>query len=241
MRYMIRLAYNGTPYCGWQRQTNAPSVQQTLEEALCKVLHVDAVATTGCGRTDTGVHASDYYAHFELDAPIEINQQVIYHLNCCLPDAVAVFSIEPTELHARFDAKSREYQYRIARTKNPFTTDQTWLLTAPLDTEAMQQAARYLLGTQDFSSLARTGSDNKTNICTVAHAEWTFGEEEYVFTIRADRFLRGMVRATVGTLVEVGRGKYPPAEVKAILEARNRAKAGPAAVPEGLFLTEIKY
>lgn len=241
MRYMIHLAYNGTPYHGWQRQPNAPSVQQILEESLCKVFRIPQCPTTGCGRTDTGVHASSYYAHFETEPPIDITPEGIYHLNCCLPDPVAVFSIAPTTLHARFDAQSREYQYHIARIKNPFTTDQSWLLSAPLDTEAMQRAAQYLLGTQDFSSLARTGSDNKTNICTITHAEWNFLDTEYIFTLRADRFLRGMVRATVGTLVEVGRGKYPPEQVVEILALKNRGAAGTAAPPEGLFLTDINY
>lgn len=241
MRYMIHLAYNGTTYHGWQRQPNAPSVQQTLEESLSKVLRIPTCTTTGCGRTDTGVHASDYYAHFDTEQPIDCTPEVIYHLNCCLPDPIAIFSVEPTELHARFDAKSRAYQYHIARTKNPFTTDQSWLLSTPLDGEAMQRAAQLLLGTKDCSSLARTGSDNKTNICTITHAEWCFADDEWVFTIRADRFLRGMVRATVGTLVEVGRGKYPPEKMTEILELKNRGAAGTAAPAQGLFLTDIQY
>lgn len=241
MRYIIHLTYNGTTYHGWQRQPNAPSVQQTLEESLQKVLRITHCYTTGCGRTDTGVHASCYYAHFDTENPIDCSTQTIYHLNCCLPDAIAVFSIEPTQLHARFDAKSRAYQYHIARTKNPFTSDQSWLITNPLDEKAMQHATQYLLGTKDFSSLARTGSDNKTNICTITEAYWTFSNEEYIFTIRADRFLRGMVRATVGTLIDVGRGKYPPEKIIDILEQKNRAAAGTAAPPEGLFLTDIIY
>lgn len=240
MRYFINLAYKGTAYHGWQSQPNAPSVQQTLEEALCKILRAEC-PLTGCGRTDTGVHSSSYYAHFQYDGARELNQDFIYHLNSYLPHDIAVFSVERTEKHARFDAISREYQYFIAREKDPFRQKECWLITTPLLESQMQLAASKLMEYSDFTSFARLHSDNKTNICKIMRADWAFSEKNYIFTITADRFLRGMVRAIVGTLVDVGRGKISVDDFEQIIQRRDRAAASSAAPPDGLFLTEIKY
>lgn len=240
MRYHIELAYNGTPFNGWQRQPNAPSVQQTLDQTLSMLLGGQC-ETTGCGRTDTGVHSSHYIAHFEYDGTCDMNKDFIYHLNSCLPKEIAVFKIYPCEKHARFDAKSREYEYVIARIKDPFAVRQCWPLTIDLDEKLMQAAAAKLLQYSDFTSFARIGSDNRTNICKITKAEWTYGPDKYVFTIAADRFLRGMVRAIVGTIIDVGRGKITFEQYIEVIEAKNRAKASSAAPPDGLFLTKIIY
>lgn len=240
MRYHIELAYNGTPFHGWQRQPNAPSVQEILNEKLTLLLRTPC-ETLGCGRTDAGVHSSRYIAHFEYDGDVDMNKDFIYHLNSCLPAQIAVYKIYPNEKHARFDAKSREYKYIIARKKDPFAINQCWQLTIGLDEQVMQIAADKLLQYSDFTSFARIGSDNRTNICKITQAEWSFSPERYVFTITADRFLRGMVRAIVGTLIDVGRAKITLDEFVAIIEAKNRGAASSAAPPDGLFLTQITY
>lgn len=240
MRYFIHLAYKGSAYHGWQRQPNASSVQQTLEEALAKILRSEC-PLTGCGRTDTGVHSSSYYAHFEYFGARELNAEFIYHLNSFLPHDIAVFGILKTDKHARFDASSREYKYFIARQKNPFSHGESWLITNPLLEEQMQIAASHLLQYDDFTSFARLHSDNKTNICKISRADWEFSDKRYIFTVKADRFLRGMVRAMVGTLIDVGRGKITPEQFCRIIEARDRAAASSAAPPDGLFLTNIEY
>lgn len=240
MRYFIHLAYKGTAYHGWQRQPNACTVQQTLEEGLAKILRIEC-PVIGCGRTDTGVHSSSYYAHFEYSGLRELNKEFIYHLNSFLPCDIAVFDIFRSDKHARFDALSREYHYYIARQKDPFRKDQTWLITNALLTHRMQEAAGELLMHTDFTSFARLHSDNKTNICKITRADWEFNEKNYIFTITADRFLRGMVRAIVGTLVDVGRGKITIEQFAQIIRAQDRSKASSAAPAEGLFLTDIKY
>ncbi|MEF9950299.1 MAG: tRNA pseudouridine(38-40) synthase TruA [Mucinivorans sp.] len=240
MRYFIHMAYKGTAYHGWQNQPNAVTVQQTLEEALSKILRTQCLVV-GCGRTDAGVHSSSYYAHFEYVGDRELNQEFISHLNSCLPRDIAIFDIYPSDLHARFDATRREYKYFIAREKEPFRTDERWLLTTPLLKVEMQLAASKLLEHSDFASFAKTKSDNKTTICKIERADWEFTEKNYIFTIVADRFLRGMVRAVVGTLVDVGRGRISVAQFEEIIEAHDRAAASSAAVPGGLFLTDIKY
>lgn len=239
-RYFIELSYNGSPFNGWQRQINAPSVQKTIEQALSTLLQ-NPILITGCGRTDTGVHATFYVAHFETDKPFDLNEHFIYQLNAVLPNSIAISNLYPTDLHARFDAKVREYKYFIQPSKNPFNRNTTWQITTPLDLKAMQTAADMLLTKTDFSSFAKLHSDNKTNICYVSHAEWQEIDSQFVFTIRADRFLRGMVRGIVGTLVEVGRKKITPTQFQEILLSLNRANASAQAPPQGLFLTNIIY
>lgn len=239
-RYFLHLAYSGTAYCGWQRQPNALAIQQVIEESLEKLLR-QPTSIMGCGRTDTGVHASYYVAHMESDAQRIGDADFLYHLNCVLPHDIAIMKIEKTDLHARFDAKYREYKYYIQRRKDPFKTHHAWLITPPLDLQAMQSASKILLEYTDFTSFARLHSDNKTNICRISHIDWQITPDSIVFTVGADRFLRGMIRAIVGTLVDVGRGKLSVEDFRAIILAMDRAKASAAAPAEGLFLTDVKY
>lgn len=239
-RYFIELAYQGTQYCGWQRQPNAVSVQVTIEQAL-EVLLRQPTPITGCGRTDTGVHAAYYTAHFESDNPRVESPDFIYHINCVLPHDIAIHKIYPKELHARFDARYREYKYYIQRHKSPFNTLNSWLITVPLNEDMMQEAASKLLFYEDFASFSRTGSNNKSTICKIYRADWEFSDNLYTFTIGANRFLRGMVRATVGTLVDVGRDKITVDRFCEIIQTLDRRVASAAAPSQGLFLTDVQY
>jgi tRNA pseudouridine38-40 synthase len=261
VRYFLELSYNGANYYGWQRQTEAPSVQQTLEEALSKFLR-ESIEITGAGRTDTGVHAAYYVAHFDTTAEIADGEDFLYHLNSMLPPDIALKSVTRVadDAHARFDAVEREYTYYILPCKNPFRADTAWRYTVPLDVDAMNRAAEWLIKYDDFTSFAKLNSNNKTNICHITLASWECDEgrwfpscggvarsagvvycEELVFKIRADRFLRNMVRAIVGTLVDVGRSKIGPERFREIIEARDLSLASGGAPAHGLFLTDIKY
>ena len=209
MRYFLELRYNGAAYCGWQRQPDQLSVQQTLERALATLLR-ESVEVTGAGRTDTGVNASYYVAHFDCTPPITDLSQTVYKLNFILPQDIAVLAITPVDAraHARYDACEREYRYYIEGCKNPFTRAFTWQYYVPLDMERMNEAAALLSQFDDFTSFAKLNSNNKTNICRVRSARWHRQPDGVLcFTIRADRFLRNMVRAIVGTLGDVGRGR----------------------------------
>lgn len=239
-RYFLELSYLGKSYSGWQRQNNAPSVQQTIEEALSRILRSNC-EITGCGRTDTGVHASFYIAHFDTTIDFTPDNEFIYHLNCILPRDIAISAIYQTDKHARFDALQREYHYYIERSKNPFKTDTAWQLISPLNIDAMQTAATHLLMNDDFTSFAKLHSENKTNICNISHASWQTSNTQLIFTIRADRFLRGMVRGIVGTLIDVGRGRISPHEFGEIIHQQNRSAASAQAPAHGLFLTNITY
>lgn len=250
MRYFLELSYNGAAYKGWQRQPSAPSIQQTIEEALSQLLG-EPVAVTGAGRTDTGVHASYYVAHFDTasdngsdlsDADNAAN--FLYHANSMLPPDISLGSIRAVadDAHARFDAREREYTYYIIPYKDPFRTGMAWQYTVPLDIDAMNAAAAHLLTHSDFTSFAKLNSNNKTNICRIIKAEWNREEDgELTFTIRADRFLRNMVRAIVGTLVDVGRGKITPDRFRRIIESKNLSLSSGGAPARGLFLTDITY
>ncbi|WP_300867478.1 tRNA pseudouridine(38-40) synthase TruA [uncultured Alistipes sp.] len=243
MRYFIELQYNGSAFCGWQRQTDRPSVQQTIEQALSTLLRRE-IAITGAGRTDTGVHALYYVAHFDTETPLPDPAHTVYKANLLLPEGVALRSIAPVndEAHARFSALSREYRYIVSPRKNPFTRDTSWQYYVPLDTERMNRAAAALLEYEDFTSFAKLNSNNRTNICRIDHAAWTAEHDGTLrFTIRADRFLRNMVRAVVGTLVDVGRGRYTPEEFRAIIESRDLARASSSAPAQGLFLSDVRY
>jgi tRNA pseudouridine38-40 synthase len=242
-RYFLELAYNGSRYNGWQRQLSAPSVQGTLEEALSKYLR-EPVEVTGAGRTDTGVHAAYYVAHFDCGVRIADSADFVYHVNAILPADIAIQGITPVDsnAHARFDAVSREYTYYIVPFKEPFRRDTAWQYFVPLDVEAMNCAAEWLLRYDDFTSFAKLNSANKTNICHVIEARWEFSQDgTLVFRIRADRFLRNMVRAIVGTLVDVGRGKISPERFREIIEARDLSLSSGGAPAGGLFLTDITY
>lgn len=243
MRYFAELSYKGTAYCGWQRQPNAPSIQQTIEEAISTILR-ERIEVVGAGRTDTGVHASFYVAHFDTTLAIENPESVVYHLNALLPEDIAfgrIYAVS-NEAHARFDATEREYRYYIHTRKDPFTRATTWQLTTPLDVKAMNRAAALLLTTEDFTTFAKLGSNNTSNICHIFRAEWVEIEcGMLVFIFRANRFLRNMVRAVVGTLVDVGRGKITPEEFGEIVASRDLSRSSSSAPASGLFLTDVKY
>lgn len=243
MRYFLELRYDGAAYCGWQRQPDQPSVQATLERALSTLLRQE-VQVTGAGRTDTGVNASYYVAHVDVAEPVADPERVVYKLNFLLPGDIAVGSMLPVsdEAHARFSATEREYRYFIEPRKNPFTRGAAWQYYVPLDMERMNEAAASLLRYRDFTSFAKLNSNNKTNICRILRAAWTEDERGVLcFTIRADRFLRSMVRSLTGTLVDVGRGRYTPADFCAIVESRDLSRSSGGAPAQGLFLSDVRY
>lgn len=242
-RYFIHLAYDGTDYVGWQIQPNGPSIQEELQKNLTKLNSNQVIEVVGCGRTDAGVHASSYYAHFE-SAQIESIDQFVYKLNCMLDDSITVLEIlqVDNDLHARFDAKSRTYHYFIHTSKDPFLKRFSTEFKKSLDIEKMNMAGDALLKYDDFASFSKTGSDNKTTICKVTEAHWEqVSAYQLKFTITADRFLRNMVRAVVGTLIEVGLGKMSLEEFQEVIEKADRGEAGTSMPPEGLFLAKIKY
>lgn len=243
MRYFLELRYHGGAYFGWQRQPDMPSVQQTLERGLATLLR-EEIRITGAGRTDTGVNASYYVAHFDCSTLPTDPRQTLYKLNFLLPGDISVHSITPVadDAHARFHAREREYRYYIQTHKNPFTRHTTWQYYVPLHVERMNEAAATLTQYHDFTSFAKLNSNNKTNMCRVMHARWSAdGSGGLLFTIRADRFLRNMVRAVVGTLVDVGRGRYTPAQFRAIIESCDLARSSGGAPPQGLFLSDVVY
>ncbi len=241
----MRLAFRGEPFHGWQRQPADISVQQVMEEALATVLRLpEPVAVTGAGRTDAGVNASMMPAHF--DAALTMPPAALARaLNSIIGKDIAVEEIVEVspDAHARFDATSRTYHYYAISGKSPFVYPLTWRAPASLDYEAMNRAARLLLSTSDFTSFAKLHSDAKTNICRVSRAEWipTPGGRGMTFVITADRFLRNMVRAVVGTLVEVGRGKMTVEGFADVIERRDRCSAGTSMPPQALFLARVTY
>ncbi len=241
-RYFIHLAYNGANYCGWQIQPQSPSVQAELERCLSLKLG-QPVGVTGCGRTDTGVHARCYYAHFDMENAIEDCNELAYRLNVFLPADIVVYRIweVPSDLHARFDAKARTYHYQISRTKDPFHQADAYAFYGPLDVAKMQEAADLLKGYTDFTSFSKLHTQVKTNNCKVMEARWMEQDGLLVFHIKADRFLRNMVRAIVGTLIEVGRGRMSLDDFKAVVEQKDRCSAGESVPAQGLFLEAVDY
>ncbi len=244
MRFFIRLSYKGSSFHGWQIQQNAHSVQAELNAALRTVLG-EAIETTGAGRTDTGVHARNYMAHFDSEKLTGINDfsTVIYRLNGLLPNDIAVHALTamPPEAHARFDAVQRTYKYYIETAKNPFTCDYAAFFPYEFDVENMNEAAKVLLEYRDFTSFAKLHTDTKTNDCRILEASWEKSGSQLVFTITADRFLRNMVRAIVGTLIDVGRGKITVDAVRTIIEKKDRGASGASVPAKGLCLVDIKY
>ena len=246
MRYFIRFAYDGTAFHGSQRQPNGITVQETMEQALAMIFR-EEVPLTFAGRTDAGVHAREMYAHFDL--PDKDNSKFLilnskFRLNGILPNSIAIFDIYPVkdDAHARFDAVRRTYEYHVVDHKDPFLCTQATRIRPGLDYAAMNEAAQLLIGKQDFASFCRTNTDVKTTICDLTHAEWKeLGNGHAVFTIAADRFLRNMVRAVVGTLFEVGRGKMTKEQFAEVITQHNRCAAGDSAPAEGLFLTHVEY
>lgn len=241
-RYFISLAYDGSAYHGWQIQPNAASVQQEIETALSKLHGNQAIEVVGCGRTDAGVHAQQYFLHTDLPVLWD-PQQLVFKLNRMTPPDIAFFQAweTPTDLHARFDASQRTYRYFIHHHKDPFKNHTSWYHQTSLDVAAMNEAAKHLLGLQDFGSFAKLHTDVKTNICEVHGAKWQVSENGLYFEITANRFLRNMVRAIVGTLVEVGLGKLDPIDLVQIIKAKDRGAAAVSAPAHGLFLWKITY
>lgn len=242
-RYFIILDYNGSAFHGWQVQPNAITVQETLTFALSKLLR-EEIHLTGCGRTDTGVHAKNFVAHFDSEKKdLQTNTQLIYKLNKFVPKEIAVHSIHQVaaDAHSRFDATARTYKYFINHKKNAFDFQFAYNLTINLDLEKMQQAANLLFNYTDFTSFSKVDTDTKTNNCKIMHAEWQKTKEQLIFTIIADRFLRNMVRAIVGTLIEVGKGKISLEQFCKIIESKDRRMAGASAPAQALFLTKVNY
>lgn len=242
-RYFIFVSYKGTSYHGWQVQPNGITVQQILDEALSVILD-EKISTTGAGRTDTGVHALVFCAHFDSVATeLDIRKNFIYRLNSYLPKDISVSSVRKvkSDSNARFSALSRTYTYYISRQKDPFTEDSSWYLRGDLDIHAMNRAAALLLNHTDFTSFSRLHTDVKTNNCRIMHAGWKESEGRLIFTIMADRFLRNMVRAIVGTMADVGLGKITGREFDEIIRARDRGRAGRSAPAKGLFLSGVEY
>ncbi|MDO5654879.1 MAG: tRNA pseudouridine(38-40) synthase TruA [Flavobacteriaceae bacterium] len=241
MRYFLNFSYLGKNYHGWQIQPNATSVQEILQDRVSKILGVTTILTAA-GRTDTGVHAKQMTAHF--DTEIEIRSDFVYRINAFLPQDIAVQSIKQVkkEAHARFDAIERTYQYFIHYQKNPFLSEVSWYWNyQKLDVNKMNEAAEILYEMTDFTSFAKLHTDNKTNICQVKTAKWIQQNENLIFTICADRFLRNMVRSIVGTLVEVGSGKLSKSDFKEIIVKKDRKFAAASAPAHGLFLLDVKY
>ena len=241
-RYFIYLGYNGKNYCGWQTQPNGDTVQQELETALSTVLR-QTIAITGAGRTDAGVHARLMVAHFDSEEALADLPFLSEKLNRLLPKDIAIYRIVPVKenAHARFDATSRTYKYYITTRKDPFNNDFVSKLCGELNFDLMNQACASLFDYTDFTSFSKLHTDVKTNNCKIMRAEWKKEGDVWIFTIQADRFLRNMVRAIVGTLLEVGRGKLTIEGFRRIIEQKDRCKAGMSAPGQGLFLDDITY
>lgn len=245
MRYFITLSYDGTHYHGWQMQPNGISVQETLQRCLSTLLRQET-ETVGAGRTDAGVHARMMVAHFDLDHAMdeEACRQLAYRLNKMVPQDIAIYKVEKVadSMHARFSAKSRTYHYYIHTRKNPFRRHYSWMIQGNVDFGLMNEAASTLTEYRDFTSFSKVNTDTKTNICTITEAHWDELEPGiWQFTITANRFLRNMVRAIVGTLMDVGRGRLSVEGFRDVIERKDRCSAGESVPGNALFLADIKY
>jgi tRNA pseudouridine38-40 synthase len=240
MRFFIELSYKGTNYHGWQEQPNAKTVQAEINRALSTILNTN-IEVIGAGRTDTGVHANQMFAHFDCDIDFDI-QNLMFKLNSFLPSDIAIKDIFKVkeDANCRFDALSRTYQYHIIQKKDPFNKT-AYFLQNDLDIKAMNEACKYIIGKQDFTSFSKVNTQTFTNNCDVMFAQWEVVNTNLIFTIKADRFLRNMVRAIVGTLLDVGFGKIIAADVTKIIAAKDRSKSGVSVPAHALFLTEVKY
>jgi len=241
MRFFFEIAYAGKNYNGWQSQLNAKGVQAVVEDALSKLLQTK-IAVVGSGRTDTGVHCEQQFFHADIEKEFEI-KTLMLKLNSFLPRDIAIHSIRQVKetASARYDAISRTYRYQITREKNPFMEDLAWHFFKPLDVVAMNQAAATLLGEHDFECFSKVKTDVNHFLCNIKKAEWVKDGKMLIFTITANRFLRGMVRAIVGTLLDVGAGKISIKDFQQIIRSRDRKKAGANVPPQGLYLTNVKY
>lgn len=242
MRYFIHLAYKGTNYNGWQIQPNAPSVQQTIQDAMTTILG-QKIEIVGCGRTDTGVHAKEYYAHFDFDG--DFPKAFLQRINKFLPNDIVFYNIKKVsdEAHARFDAYHRAYEYHIVFDKNPFEIDTAWYYfqARNLDVEKMQAAARLLLNYSEFKPFCKTNHQSKTLICELKHSEWEIHKGRLVFHIAANRFLRGMVRLIVGMCINIGIGKVTIDDLKTAMDNQSMMKKSYSVPADGLYLTDIRY
>lgn len=241
-RYFLELSYNGANYSGWQIQENAVSVQEKINKALSDYIN-SSIETTGCGRTDTGVHASQFFLHFDWDNPFVDDYRFLHSVNGMLPNDISLFSINKVDdsAHARFDAEERTYHYFFCTGKNVFMKDYAMPLFRPLKPDLINECCKILMEHKDFECFCKSNSQNKTSICNISHAEWKSENGYAVFKISADRFLRGMVRAIVGTLLNVSSGKMTVEGFEAILVSKDRKLAGASAPPYALYLTGIKY
>jgi tRNA pseudouridine38-40 synthase len=241
LRYFLELSYNGKAYHGWQNQPNAITVQEVIENALSTLLNT-TISIVGAGRTDTGVHASKMYAHFDYDGDLN-RKDLVYKLNSFLPKDIAVANLlrVKTDAHARFDAKSRTYHYKISIEKNAFNFDLSYQLQKSLDVNTMNAACKILFKYKDFQCFSKSNTDVKTYNCDIKEAFWQENNNELLFVITADRFLRNMVRAIVGTMVNIGLGKIKPNELHDIIASKDRSEAGYSAPAQGLSLVDIKY
>jgi len=240
-RYFIRFAYNGENYHGWQLQPNAISVQEVLNRSI-SIISREEISVVAAGRTDAGVHAKEMYGHIDFDQFIP-QDNFIFKLNSFLPKDISVYEIKPVkqDAHARFDAISRRYEYWISSRKDPFMVGKAWMFYKDLDVQKMNKGASILLGRHDFESFSKTHSDVNNFFCTIEEARWVAKDNHLVFYISANRFLRNMVRAIVGTLVDVGLGKMTLEELKLAIEAKDRSKTGTSAPGDALYLCEVNY
>ena len=241
-RYFLDFSYLGDAYHGWQRQPNVTSVQQVIEEALFTTTRKET-HVFGAGRTDTGVHAKQMIAHFDAELDGKNEKQLVYQLNSYLPRDIAVKHLlkVSNNAHARFDATERSYEYHLCTEKDPFEAHRHYHIRSTLDIELMNQAAQILFEYEDFECFSKTKTDVKTFICKIKHAQWTVKGSHYVFNISADRFLRNMVRAIVGTILKIGLKKQDLNDFRKIIESKNRSEAGLSVPAKGLFLTKIIY
>ena len=241
-RYFFEISYDGTNFFGWQIQPTERTVQGTIEDVLFKLCSLKHIQIVGCGRTDTGVHAKKYFFHADMELKMD-EEKFMYKLNCMLPQSISVQSLQQVNnnLHARFDAKLRTYRYFIHPKKDPFKKSFSWFISQSLDFELMQKAANTLIGTQDFEAFSKKHTDVKSHICNVSNACFLDQKQGVVFEISANRFLRNMVRAIVGTLIEVGLRKLSIEDFQKILDSRDRQKAAASAPSEGLYLWDVIY
>lgn len=243
MRYFLHLAYNGSGFCGWQIQPNEPSVQESIEVALGHLLR-QKIGVTGCGRTDTGVHANDYYAHFDFDEmSLEQLENLRFKLNRYFNHEISILNIFRMKdgAHARFDAISRTYKYYVAEEKQPFNNDYSYYFGRKLDIEKMNEAAKSLFNYIDFTSFSKLHTQVNNNNCTILEAFWERKDGLLVFTISANRFLRNMVRSITGTLLDVGLGKITIEDFCKIIESKDRSSAGVSVPAKALFLHKLSY
>ncbi len=242
MRYLLKLSFEGTNYHGWQIQPKSKSVQETLEKCLSKILN-HHIKLVGVGRTDSGVHAYMFFAHFDYYEEIYDEVDFIYKLNSFLPFDISVSNLFKVEnnFHARFDALSRTYQYKLTKIKNPFMKNRLYFLKKEVDFSLMNLAALNLLGTKDFKCFSKVRSDVKTFDCCISSAKWFKTDNHWVFQISANRFLRNMVRAIVGTLIEIGEGKNEVDSIFELIKSKDRKNAGYSVPAHGLYLTNINY